>query len=93
MATVYLLHFDRKLHHAQHYLGIADRLEDRLQAHRSGNGARLMQVITEAGITWRLARTWSDGTRELERRLKNRHNSPRLCPICRAKIKGGKHEH
>ena len=29
-----------------------------------------------------IARTWNGG-RDLERRLKNRKNSLRLCPICR----------
>ena len=90
---VYLIHFDKRYapegrpgdKHAGHYLGSADDLNARLERHRAGNGARLMQVITEAGITWRVARTW-EGGRELERKLKNWHNSPKLCPIC----KGGK---
>ena len=57
--TVYLIHFDTKLaNHAQHYLGWADDLQARLECHRRGNGARLMAVITEKGIGWRLARTW-----------------------------------
>jgi hypothetical protein len=42
-----------------------------------------MEVISAAGIGFTLARTWQ-GTRALERQLKNRHNSGRLCPICRA---------
>lgn len=83
MGTVYLIHFDEKLAHAQHYLGYTGGdLDERLERHRNGNGARLMQVIKEQGITWHLVRTW-DGDRKLERKLKDRHNSPRLCPICR----------
>jgi len=42
-----------------------------------------MEVITKAGISWRLARTW-EGGRDLEMRLKRRHNGCRLCPICKA---------
>ena len=84
--TVYLLHFERPLHHARHYMGWASNLGQRLQQHSSGRGARLMEVITELGIRWRLARIWK-GTRELERQLKNRKEAPRLCPIC--KRKGG----
>jgi len=85
MGTIYLIHFDKKLSHAQHYLGYTGGdLEVRLERHRNGNGARLMQVIKERGIAWRLVRTWSGG-RKLERKLKRRHNSPKLCPICRAK--------
>lgn len=87
--AVYLLHFDQSYHHVRHYLGWTDNLEQRLEAHRSGNGARLIEVINEAGIGWTLARTW-EGGRDLERRLKRQKNSPRLCPICRAlSSKGG----
>ena len=81
---VYLIHFDTPYKHARHYLGSTHDLEARLERHRQGGGARLIEVIAEHGITWRLARTW-EGGRELERRLKNRHNSPRLCPLCKKK--------
>jgi predicted GIY-YIG superfamily endonuclease len=79
--TVYLLHFDRPLHHAQHYMGWTTNLEQRLHAHETGNGSRLMEVVSNAGITWRLAKTW-EGPRALERKLKRQHHGPRLCPIC-----------
>ena len=79
--TVYLLHFETKLAHAQHYLGSTDNLEARLNCHRQGNGARLMAVVAQQDIPWRLARTWA-GDRALERRLKHRKEGPRLCPIC-----------
>jgi hypothetical protein len=88
MGTVYLIHFERPLGdldnprgQARHYLGYTTDLDARLAAHRSGNGSRLMEVVTQAGIGWELVRTWP-GDRGVERRLKNRHNSPRLCPIC-----------
>src|SRR5262249_5005396 len=81
MATIYLLHFDQAYQHARHYLGIADDLRARLAKHACGNGARLMEVITGAGITWQLARTWP-GDRKLERRLKNRKEAAALCPVC-----------
>jgi len=82
--TVYLLHFATKLAHAQHYLGSTDNLAARLACHRSGHGARLMQVITEQGIPWQLARTWPGG-RNQERELKRYKASTRLCPICNAR--------
>jgi len=82
VGTVYLLHFERPLHHAQHYIGYAEDLEARLARHRSGNGARLVEVFTVAGIDFTVARTW-EGDRDLERRLKRRKNARRLCPICR----------
>ena len=81
MGTIYLIHFEERLALAGHYLGYTDDLVERLKQHKSGNGARLMEVVTEQGIDWCLARTWK-GSRKLERRLKNRHESPRLCPIC-----------
>lgn len=82
---VYLLHFERRYHHAGHYMGWTTNLEERLKAHASGNGSRLVDVVTEAGIGWELARVWAGG-RELERKLKAQHHGPRLCPICQ---KGG----
>ena len=81
--TVYLLHFLQPYHHARHYLGSTDDIDSRLQEHRTGQGARLTQVIHEAGISFILARTW-EGGRDLERKLKRWHKSPDLCPICKA---------
>ncbi len=85
--TVYLLHFDRPLHHARHYMGWTSNLQERLQRHREGSDARLMQAVQAAGISWRLSRTWP-GDRGLERKLKRQKNGPRLCPICRAQARG-----
>jgi hypothetical protein len=89
MGTVYLIHFEQPIGdlsnprgQAQHYLGFTDDLEARLEAHRSGNGSAIMAAVSERGIGWQLVRTW-EGGRELERRLKRRHASPGLCPICR----------
>ncbi len=84
--VVYLIHFDRPYCHARHYLGTTNDLEHRLEQHRRGvryGGARLMEVIIQAGITWRLACTW-EGGRELECQLKAWHSGCRLCPICKA---------
>lgn len=82
MGTIYLLHFDRAYHHARHYLGWTEGvIERRLDRHMVGDGARLISVVTEAGIGLEVARLWA-GTRALERQLKNRKSSPRLCPIC-----------
>jgi predicted GIY-YIG superfamily endonuclease len=86
---VYLLHFNEPYHHARHYLGSANDLNERIRQHEAGTGARLTQVIREHEIGFTLARTlrqaqgklW-DGGRNEERKLKRRHNSPKLCPIC-----------
>jgi predicted GIY-YIG superfamily endonuclease len=79
--TVYLLHFDTRYKHAGHYVGFTFDLESRVADHLAGRGARLMEVIVDAGIGARLARTWS-GSRRLERRIKNGKATPRLCPVC-----------
>lgn len=84
MSTIYLLHLDTPLRHAKHYVGLADDLPARLERHASGSGARMLAVCVERGITWRLVRTWT-GDRRLERQLKNRKNTPTLCPVCNAK--------
>jgi len=36
MDTVYLLHFDKRLKHAGHYMGVTDDLPARLARHRAG---------------------------------------------------------
>ncbi len=85
--TVYLLHFQTPLRHAQHYLGSADDLATRLAQHRAGRGARLPQVFVEKGIDFQLVRTWNGG-RGLERQLKDQHNGRRLCPLCHPRQRG-----
>lgn len=82
---IYLIHFDRPYHHARHYLGYcADgTLEMRLIRHRAGRGARLLAVLREHQIGWRVVRVL-EGDRRLERRLKVR-GFGRLCPVCTAR--------
>ena len=88
--AVCLIHFKTAYKHARHYLGYAQDLDARLQRHRNGNGARLMEVITNAGISWELSRLWpcedEQGARLLEHKLKHAHgHGPALCPICLSK--------
>lgn len=79
---IYLLHYDRPLHHAQHYLGSCDDPQ-RIQDHGNGTSrARLPQVFCELGVQFVVARTW-EGDRTGERKLKNQKNARVLCPICR----------
>lgn len=82
MRGVYLLHIEPAYKQARHYTGYADDIDRRLNQHRSGTGARLTQVVVEAGHELQLAKVWPGATRLDERRLKNRKNAPRLCPIC-----------
>jgi hypothetical protein len=79
--TVYLLHLDPPFKHARHYVGWTSNLTGRLEDHRAGRGAKLLRAVREAGGTFRLARIWP-GTRSLERAIKDRKDSPRLCPEC-----------
>lgn len=81
IGTIYLIHFDSPYKHARHYIGWTTDLNARLAAHANGTGARLMEVITAAGIGWSLARTWT-GTRSRERQIKNQGGASRCCPLC-----------
>lgn len=91
--VVYLIHFERPLEHARHYIGWTADLEQRVADHQRGRGSKLIAAVVRAGIAFRVVRTWS-GTRAFERKLKNRKETPRLCPVCAGKrakpVKGGK---
>ena len=84
--TVYLLHFDAPYKHARHYVGWASDLTARLIEHQTGRGARLMEVVIDAGRSFTLARTWPGTDRAFERKLHRRKASPRLCPLCRRQM-------
>lgn len=79
----YLLCFTPRYHHAGHYTGLAEcsGLLNRLGEHAAGRGARLVQVVLEAGCLVELVRVWPDGDYLLERSLKNRHGTT-TCPRC-----------
>lgn len=79
--TVYLLHFDQPYKHARHYIGWTEDLLARLDQHARGCGARLMTVISRAGIGFTLARV-CEGTRATERAIKNCGGAVRYCPLC-----------
>ena len=91
---VYLIHFDEKYHHAAHYIGFCEEgnVEARLERHKSGNGARLLQVLNEKGIDYKIVRVWEHGDRNFERKLKNHKKSSRHCPICNPNKKGELYE-
>jgi hypothetical protein len=83
--TCYLLCFDQPYCHARHYVGWSEagQLDRRLTEHTTGRGARLMAVITAAGITTTLTRQWDGADRYFERLLKVRwHGAGDLCPRC-----------
>lgn len=80
---VYLIHMDKPIAHAQHYIGFELRDDDtRITVHRNGNGGRLLAVASARGITFRKVRTWPGTSRRWERRLKNYASARKLCPAC-----------
>lgn len=79
--TIYLLHFDKPLKHARHYIGWTGNLDERLMDHAEGRGSALMAAVSGAGIAFSVAKTWK-GDRHFERRLKNRKCTPKFCPVC-----------
>jgi hypothetical protein len=81
---VYLLHFEQRYEHAGHYTGHADDFNNRVTEQASGDSraARLLQVITQAGIGFRVARLWPGASKGYERSLKNSGGASRYCPIC-----------
>lgn len=83
MGIVYLLHFERKLKHAQHYIGYTNDLAKRLKRHNDKQGSHLVAAVVKNGIGFILARTWENVDYAFERQLKKRKNTKYLCPICR----------
>lgn len=80
--TTYLIHFARRYKHAGHYIGWCSDMATRFRLHKAGRGARLLEVITEAGIPYEIVRIWPNTTRTDERRLKSRGSGARQCPVC-----------
>jgi len=66
---------------ARHYVGWTEDLLHRLDCHASGTGARLVEVIWQAGIGFTLVRL-CEGTRRRERAIKNDGGAVRYCPAC-----------
>lgn len=83
---VYVLRFARPLGDpdnphglAQTYIGYCDRgrLEDRIAEHRAGVGAAITRAAVAQGIDFQIAAVL-EGSRALERRLKQRKSAGRL---------------
>src|SRR6266567_1678797 len=92
VAGCYLLHFDGKIHGAQHYLGYSVHITRRLRQHLNGAGARLVRQALRAGITVELVRVWTTEDRKQERALKKTRTPKSYCPKCRRKP-GGNVDH
>jgi predicted GIY-YIG superfamily endonuclease len=85
IAGCYLLHFERPVQRAQHYLGWSVDIEARVGKHLRGKGARLVRQALQAGVAVELVRAWPGADRRQERVLK-RQAPKRYCPICRAGV-------
>lgn len=87
---VYLIHFSTPYKQAQHYLGYTHcDLDERIAAHRENRGARLLQVVNDAGIAWEVVRVWMGAGREVEQKYKRAQHNKRLCPVCREQEEQG----
>ena len=91
MPWIYVIHFERGLHHARHYTGSTDNLERRLHDHAMGYGSRLTHELYLQGIDWVLGGLYQgkniqQSIREIEKRAKNRHNGPHHCLLCQESL-------
>lgn len=86
--TLYLLHIEPPYKQAKHYLGFTPDEDParRVAEHLSGGckASPLIKAALKAGHTVTHVRTM-EGSRTDERRIKNKRNTPRLCPCCREK--------
>ena len=84
VGTVYLIHLESPIEHAQHYLGFTEDFERRLSEHKRRTGAAFLAEAVRRGIDFEAVRFWENKTRADERLLKNRRNARQFCPKCRA---------
>ena len=77
---------------ARHYLGFAESdVDARVAQHLRRQGSPLVAAAIAAGGRVTLERVWTGVDRGFERRLKRRHETPRLCPRCtRDGLTGGR---
>ena len=83
---VYLIHFDEPFKGVQHYLGYSadEKFAARIHHHEKGTGSRLVRAVNAAKIGWSVVRQWPNEDGNFERMLKNKKNTPALCPACLA---------
>lgn len=86
--TVYVLHLDPPVRHARHYIGFTTDqcAQRRIRQHTAGHrkGSPLVRAAVSAGHDVHVAHVFAGdkADRNFERRLKNRNDTPRWCPIC-----------
>lgn len=78
---IYILEFEERLAHARFYVGYTENertLPRRIEHHRNGTGARITAAASERGIGFEVVAIIPDGSRTLERRIKNRKSTARV---------------
>ncbi len=85
---VYILHFDKKLHHAQHYVGCTENIDRRMNEHLHCHqcGSNLVRAAIKQGINVVLAKVYPNGDRALEKKIKAMKKTSLVCPICQKGI-------
>lgn len=88
---IYLVHLDEgmvvrtepngRVVHALHYIGWTADHDRRLAEHSAGRGSSFMAEVERREIPWRVVKMW-EGSRTDERKIKNRKESTRFCPVC-----------
>ncbi|MCK5021210.1 MAG: hypothetical protein KAS32_29640 [Candidatus Peribacteraceae bacterium] len=74
----YLIHFDGKVHHAQHFIGWRENPDAAYIDHN----AKILVSCRKRGIDYRIVREWPLAPEEFADRLKERKNGRVLCPVC-----------
>lgn len=84
---VYLIHLEKPVNPdrpAQHYLGWTTNLSNRIEQHRTNQGAKILKAANQRNIKWEVVATWNCG-RGGEVQFKRRRNHKRYCPKCQQK--------
>jgi predicted GIY-YIG superfamily endonuclease len=84
MGYVYLIHLERPLPGGRHYVGYTADLSNRIELHRSGEGAKFLKEANEAGISWLVVRVWMNADTDKEKSIKGM-SARIICPVCKAK--------
>jgi predicted GIY-YIG superfamily endonuclease/GNAT superfamily N-acetyltransferase len=82
---IYVLHFDRPLSHAQHYIGCTADPRARLIQHAQGRGANIVRAAGAEGIGFRLSGLGITNVRcmrRIERQVKDWHGTRQFCSCC-----------
>lgn len=84
IGEVYIIHFDKKYKHCQHYIGFTTiGVKNRIAKHKAGNGAALLRALNTHGVSYNVSVIFPNVPQEFEFKLKSWKNSKKICPICK----------